>query len=174
MDIDESFVPQEIKDKIEMLNEMIREAESLNEEITEWYHEALLDMDSGLNVDDELFDASNALSVEGIDFNAIMEGLSIVSIFIEPMENEKMDNKCVEKLLETVAFSNGCICSVELIRWEHTHFHPSGIPLPSRDDFNVCRRIRDAGELLGIPLADFIVIGCGDFVSFKEKDLLKL
>ena len=54
------------------------------------------------------------------------------------------------------------------------HNHPSGIPLPSRDDFNVCQRIRDAGELLGIPLADFIVIGCGDFVSFKEKDLLKL
>lgn len=83
MGIDESFVPQEIKDKIEMLNEMIREAESLNEKIIEWYHEALLDMDSGLNVDDELFDVSNALSVEGIDLNAIMEGLSIVSIFIE-------------------------------------------------------------------------------------------
>ena len=83
MDIEESFVPQEIKDKIEMLNKMIGEAESLNKEITEWYHEALLDMDSELNVDDELFDASNALSVEGIDFNAIMEGLSIVSIFIE-------------------------------------------------------------------------------------------
>lgn len=75
MDIEESFVPQEIKDKIEMLNKMIGEAESLNKEITEWYHEALLDMDSELNVDDELFDASNALSVEGIDFNAIMEGL---------------------------------------------------------------------------------------------------
>ena len=82
MDIEESFVPQEIKDKIEMLNKMIGEAESLNKEITEWYHEALLDMDSELNVDDELFDASNALSVVGIDFNAIMEGLSIVSIFI--------------------------------------------------------------------------------------------
>ena len=54
------------------------------------------------------------------------------------------------------------------------HNHLSGIPLPSRDDFNVFRRIRYAGELLGIPLVDFIVIGCGDFVSFKEKDLLKL
>ena len=31
------------------------------------------------------------------------------------MENEKMNNKCDEKLLETVAFSNVCICSVELI-----------------------------------------------------------
>lgn len=89
MDIEESFVPQKIKDKIEMLNKMIGEAESLNEEITEWYHEALLDMDSELNVDDELFDASNALSVEGIDFNAIMEGLSIVSIFIETYGERK-------------------------------------------------------------------------------------
>lgn len=89
MDIEESFVPQEIKDKIEMLNKMIGEAESLNEEITEWYHEALLDMDSELNVDDELFDASNTLSVEGIDFNAIMEGLSIVSIFIETYGERK-------------------------------------------------------------------------------------
>lgn len=82
-------MPQEIKDKIEMLNKMIGEAESLNKEITEWYHEALLDMDSELNVDDELFDASNALSVEGIDFNAIMEGLSIVSIFIETYGERK-------------------------------------------------------------------------------------
>ena len=89
MDIEESFVPQEIKDKIEMLNKMIGEAESLNKEITEWYHEALLDMDSELNVDDDLFDASNALSVEGIDFNAIMEGLSIVSIFIETYGERK-------------------------------------------------------------------------------------
>lgn len=89
MDIEESFVPQEIKDKIEMLNKMIGEAESLNKEITEWYHEALLDMDSELNVDDELFDASNALSVECIDFNAIMEGLSIVSIFIETYGERK-------------------------------------------------------------------------------------
>ena len=89
MDIEESFVPQEIKDKIEMLNKMIGEAESLNKEITEWYHEALLDMDSELNVDDELFDVSNALSVEGIDFNAIMEGLSIVSIFIETYGERK-------------------------------------------------------------------------------------
>lgn len=93
MDIEESFVPQEIKDKIEMLNKMIGEAENLNEEITEWYHEALLDMDSELNVDDELFDASNALSVEGIDFNAIMEGLSIVSIFIHTIQSATKNNE---------------------------------------------------------------------------------
>lgn len=37
-------------------------------------------MDSELNVDDELFDATNLLLVEGIDCNAIMDGLSMVQI----------------------------------------------------------------------------------------------
>jgi len=81
MDIDESFVPQDIKDKIVELNELIKEAEVLSKEVTEWYHEALLDMDSTLDVENELFDAINLLCVEGIDFNSIMEGLSTVQIF---------------------------------------------------------------------------------------------
>lgn len=52
------------------------------------------------------------------------------------------------------------------------HNHPSGIPLPSREDFNICRRMVSAGKLLGVPVLDFIVIGCDDFVSFLEKELL--
>lgn len=52
MDIDESFVPQDIKDKIVELNELIKEAEVLSKEVTEWYHVALLDMDSTLDVED--------------------------------------------------------------------------------------------------------------------------
>lgn len=89
MDIHEPIVPQEIKDKIEMLNDLIREADELNEEITEWYHKTLMDMDPGLDVEDELFDASNSLSVSGIDFNAIMEGISIVNVFIETYGKQK-------------------------------------------------------------------------------------
>lgn len=60
---------------------MIKEAEVLSKEVTEWYHAALLDMDSSLDVEDELFNATNLLCVEGIDFNSIMEGLSMVRIF---------------------------------------------------------------------------------------------
>ena len=87
-----------------------------------------------------------------------------------------MDNKCVEKLLETVAFSNGCICSVELIRWEHTHFHPSGNLEPSKDDTMITHRILKLSGLLGIPLIDHVIVG-GDnssYFSFKEKELLKM
>lgn len=52
------------------------------------------------------------------------------------------------------------------------HNHPSGMPLPSREDFRVCKRMKEAGELIGIQLVDFIVIGTGDFVSFQEKELI--
>lgn len=81
-----------------------------------------------------------------------------------------MDNKCVEKLLETVAFSNGCICSVELIQWEHTHFHPSGDASPSAEDTLITERVMKAGELLGIPLLDHIIVGEDDsFYSLREE-----
>ena len=79
--MDESFVPQDIKDKIVELNALIKKAEVLSKEVTKWYHEALLEMDSTLDVEDELFDATNLLCVEGIDFNSIMGGLSTVQIF---------------------------------------------------------------------------------------------
>ncbi|CUX28315.1 hypothetical protein [Clostridium sp. C105KSO13] len=79
--MDESFVPQDIKDKIVELNALIKKAEVLSKEVTKWYHEALLEMDLTLDVEDELFDATNLLCVEGIDFNSIMEGLSTVQIF---------------------------------------------------------------------------------------------
>ena len=52
------------------------------------------------------------------------------------------------------------------------HNHTSGMPLPSREDFHVCKRMKKAGELLGISLVDFIVVGSDDFVSFQEKELL--
>lgn len=84
-----------------------------------------------------------------------------------------MDNKCVEKLLETVAFSNGCICSVELIRWEHTHFHPSGELQPSKEDINLTKRVELAGEILGIPLLDHIILGQGEYMSFQEKGYMQ-
>lgn len=51
------------------------------------------------------------------------------------------------------------------------HNHPSGDPTPSREDLEVTRRIRDAGELLGIGVLDHLVIGDNRFISLKEKEL---
>ncbi|NLL69779.1 MAG: hypothetical protein GX238_01465, partial [Epulopiscium sp.] len=51
------------------------------------------------------------------------------------------------------------------------HNHPSGDPSPSREDVQVTKRIIEAGELLGIPVLDHIIIGNGNYISLKEKDL---
>lgn len=42
------------------------------------------------------------------------------------------------------------------------HNHPSGNPKPSRQDIKTTRRLIEAGELLGIPVLDHIVIGATD------------
>ena len=47
------------------------------------------------------------------------------------------------------------------------HNHPSGDPEPSTDDINSTRRLVEAGELLGIPVIDHIIIGDGSYVSMK-------
>ncbi|KAF0180310.1 MAG: DNA repair protein RadC [Nitrospirae bacterium] len=52
------------------------------------------------------------------------------------------------------------------------HNHPSGDPTPSHDDLAVTRRLRDVGELLGIPVLDHIIIGDETYVSLKEKGVL--
>ena len=39
------------------------------------------------------------------------------------------------------------------------HNHPSGDPLPSPEDRMVWQKLREAGELLAIPLLDFVIIG---------------
>ncbi|MBQ1194567.1 MAG: DNA repair protein RadC [Lachnospiraceae bacterium] len=52
------------------------------------------------------------------------------------------------------------------------HNHPSGDPTPSRDDKIVTRRIKEAGELVGISLIDHIIIGNNNYISFKEKGYL--
>lgn len=52
------------------------------------------------------------------------------------------------------------------------HNHPSGDPAPSHEDLAITRRIKEAGELMGIKVLDHLVIGDGRFLSFKEKGLL--
>jgi DNA repair protein RadC len=50
------------------------------------------------------------------------------------------------------------------------HNHPSGDPTPSREDINVTKMLKEAGEVLGIPLLDHIIVGSeGAYYSLKER-----
>jgi len=53
------------------------------------------------------------------------------------------------------------------------HNHPSGDPTPSTEDLALTARMVQAGELVGIPVLDHLVIGDGRFVSLKEKGIVK-
>ena len=48
------------------------------------------------------------------------------------------------------------------------HNHPSGDPVPSSEDRDLTRRIREAAELIGIRLLDHVVLGEGAYHSFAE------
>ena len=52
------------------------------------------------------------------------------------------------------------------------HNHPSGDPTPSNEDIRVTRRLVKAGEIMDVRVLDHIILGDGQFVSMKEKDLM--
>ena len=52
------------------------------------------------------------------------------------------------------------------------HNHPSGDPSPSAEDREATRRLSRAGELLGIPLADHVIVSETSFFSFRESGIL--
>ena len=48
------------------------------------------------------------------------------------------------------------------------HNHPSGDPTPSQEDVNITKRLKEAGELLGISLLDHIIIAGSLHHSLRE------
>lgn len=53
------------------------------------------------------------------------------------------------------------------------HNHPSGDPEPSKEDLSLTARIQQAGDLVGIPLTDHIVIGDQCFISMREEGMMR-
>ncbi len=51
------------------------------------------------------------------------------------------------------------------------HNHPSGDCTPSQADVDFTQRVKEAGELLGIPLLDHIIIGDCKYLSFREQGI---
>ncbi len=52
------------------------------------------------------------------------------------------------------------------------HNHPSGDPSPSRDDEDLTRRLRAAGVVMGIEVADHVILADTRYFSFKEAKRL--
>ena len=52
------------------------------------------------------------------------------------------------------------------------HNHPSGVVEPSKEDKAITKKLKEAGDILGIKLIDAIIIGSNDYFSFKEEGKL--
>lgn len=52
------------------------------------------------------------------------------------------------------------------------HNHPSGDIQPSAEDANLTKRLKQAGDVLGIPILDHLIISQDKFESFADKGLL--
>jgi len=48
------------------------------------------------------------------------------------------------------------------------HNHPSGDPAPSREDQAMTKRLVDAGNIMGIPVLDHVIIGDERYFSFAD------
>lgn len=52
------------------------------------------------------------------------------------------------------------------------HNHPSGDPTPSERDVAITDQLLAAGEIIGIPLMDHIIVGIEGFISLREQELI--
>lgn len=131
-------------------------------------------------------------SIPAEEKDVISSSADIASIFMERMRYYKKEHfmslmiNAKGQIIEEVEVSVGDLCSstthprevfVDAVRRSagsvvFVHNHPSGDPTPSEVDIETTRRLMEAGELLGIPVLDHIVIGDGSFVSMKAKGMI--
>ena len=52
------------------------------------------------------------------------------------------------------------------------HNHPSGDPMPSQEDQEITRRLKECGEMLAIRVLDHVILGAGRYYSFSDRGLL--
>jgi hypothetical protein len=48
------------------------------------------------------------------------------------------------------------------------HNHPSGDPTPSAEDIGLTQRLREAGDTIGIPIIDHVIVAAHTFRSIAE------
>jgi DNA repair protein RadC len=52
------------------------------------------------------------------------------------------------------------------------HNHPSGDPTPSEDDVLLTRRLRQAGTIVGVDIADHVILADARYCSMREQRLI--
>ncbi|MBW4054587.1 MAG: DNA repair protein RadC [Proteobacteria bacterium] len=64
------------------------------------------------------------------------------------------------------------LCSSSAAALLLVHNHPTGDPTPSSEDIAITRRLKEAGDILGIKVLDHVIVGSDGYLSFVERGLL--
>lgn len=108
-----------------------------------------------------------------------LNNLSVEKLYIACLNNSMSVIKCVEaasgsveavyldvrKIIEIVI--NAKASNIILM-----HNHPSGNPRPSYADINFTQTCYNALSIINVDLKDHIIVGGGNYFSFKEHDML--
>jgi len=82
--------------------------------------------------------------------------------------NTGTDNQSLFDLKLALCIALNCAASKMII----SHNHPSGPLYPSRDDINITKRMKSAGNLIDIPVVDHIIVNRANYFSFLDNDLM--
>lgn len=131
-------------------------------------------------------------SIPAEEKDIIKSSSNIADIFMERMRYHKKEHfvclliNAKGQIIEEAEISIGDLCSstthprevfVEAVRRSagsviFVHNHPSGDPSPSEMDVETTKRLMEAGEILGIPVLDHIIIGDGKYVSMRASGMI--
>ncbi len=90
-----------------------------------------------------------------------LDGKNRISCF-DPVSIGSLNQSVVHPREVFATALKSCAAAIILL-----HNHPSGDPKPSREDSNLTRRLKEIGDLIGIPVLDHIIIG-DMYYSFAE------
>lgn len=131
-------------------------------------------------------------SIPATERDVIKSSSDIADIFMERMRYHKKEHfislmiNAKGQIIEETEVSIGDLCSstthprevfVDAVRRSagsviFVHNHPSGDPSPSDMDISTTKRLMEAGEILGIPVLDHIIIGDGCYISMKAAGMI--
>lgn len=136
---------------------------------------------------------SRRYEISQMDMDTMLDTPEKAGAFLLPrfcgVDHEEVYLLCLDarkKLLSCTRLSKGSLSSaaVSLRGIVHTalsanaafailaHNHAGGFAIPSREDINATRRIREALEAVDVALCDHLIIAGDDFVSLRQSGLM--
>ena len=138
--------------------ELVREKSILYSSLSDYSTRAITSPEDAYSLVENIFEGQDRELFVAAYLNTKNEPTAISIISIGSLNSSIVHPREIYKPA-ILANANSCIVY---------HNHPSGNPLPSQEDINITKRLKEASEIIGIKLLDHLIIGDWN-VSMKER-----